>query len=224
MKKTSLFIYIIIVCLSLCGCAKQIDYIGKADIEKARELHTGLESAHITVTDEISGEVIQEIVYKYEGEVMTYMYTGRDGETTYYEYNNGTELNMMTKPEQSEWSFVAKGDENYYSYSKSAPHYFADGEQLFATYPTAVSDVSTIEYEEGGRCHVYMYDDAKLMELDSFKNMGTISDFDMSYELDENGYCTEIENIYTIDGIHYHYAIGISEMNGIEKVERTEIQ
>ncbi len=223
MKKTSLFIYIIIVCLSLCGCANEIDYTGKSDIEKARKLHTELDSATVRVTDKISGTVVQEIEYKYVGEVMTYMYTGRADGVTYYEYNNGTELNMMTQPGQTEWSFVAKGDENYYSYSKSAPHYFADGEQLFATYPTAISSVSVTDYDEGGKCYVYMYNVETLKKLDSFKNMGDISQFIMNYEINSDGYCIEIENQYAMDGVEYHYVTEILDMNGYSEIARAEI-
>lgn len=221
--KKAFSIYIIIVCLILCGCSGTPDYTGKADIEKARRLHTELESSRVTVTDRISGEVMQEIEYKYAGEVMTYMYTGRADGVTYYEYNNGTELNMITIPEETEWSFIAKGDENFYSYSRSAPHYFANGELLFATYPTAISDASVVQREDGGKTYAYMYDAEELEKLSSFGNMGDITEFIMSYELDNNGYCKEISNSYTCDGEKYDFVIEISELNGIEEIIRTEI-
>ncbi len=223
MKKIKFLIYIIMVCLCLSGCAKEISYTGKAEIEKARSLHTGLESARITMTDNISGEVIQEIEYLFVGEVMTYMYTGRDGETTYHEYNNGTELNFITLPEQTEWSFFSKGDENYYSYSKASRHYFADGEQLFSVYPTAISTVTAVDENEGGKHYSYTYSTAALKDYEAFKGMDDITSFNMSYVLDSDGYCTEFTNMYTMDGVDYSYTVEISRMNEIEKVERVSL-
>lgn len=219
-KKT--LIYIIIVCFNLCGCKKTVDYTGKADIEKARSLHTELESAKITMTDDITGEVIQEIEYLFIGEAMTYMYMGKEGETTYYEYNNGTELNFIKLPEETEWRFTSKGNEDYYSYSKASRHYFADGAQLFAVYPTAISDTSVNEDGDGKR-YVYTYDTAALKDYVAFEGMGDITSFTMTYNLNSEGFCTEFTNAYVMDEINYSYTVEISEMNEIDKIERTEI-
>lgn len=216
-------IYIIIVCLTLCGCQKTPDYTGKADIEKARSLHTELESAKITMTDDITGEVIQEIEYLFVGEVMTYMYMGKEGETTYYEYNNGTELNFITLPEEKEWNFTAKGSDGYYTYSKASRHYFADGAQLFAVYPTAISAVTEVDEDNGGKSYVYIYNTASLKDYGAFEGMGDIAIFTMTYSLNPDGYCTRFTNTYTMDEVDYSYTVEISEMNGLEKVERTEV-
>lgn len=213
----------LITCLCISGCSKTPEYTGKTDIEKARSLHTGLESAKLTMTDNISGEAIQEIEYLFVGEVMTYMYMGKAGGKTYYEYNNGTELDFVTLPDEKEWSFVAKGSEGYYTYSKLSRHYFADGDQLFAVYPTAISDVVLTEGEDGSKTYAYMYNAEALKDYEAFEGMGDIAIFTMTYNLDSDGYCTRFTNDYTMDDINYSYTVEISEMNGIEKIERTEV-
>ena len=53
--------------------------------------------------------------------------------------------------------------------------------------------------------------------------MGDIAIFTMTYNLDSDGYCTRFTNDYTMDNINYSYTVEISEMNGIEKIERTEV-
>ena len=210
------------VCLCVCGCNNVPEYTGKDDIENARSLHTELESAKITMTDNITGEVIQEIEYLFVGDVMTYMYMGKDGEKTYYEYNNGTELNYTTLPDETEWSFIAKGDEGYYTYSKASRHYFTDGEQLFSVYPTAIFEVIPSE-SENGSVYSFTYTAETLKDYESFKGMGDIEMFTMQYCLNNEGYCTEFTNSYTMDGISYSYTVEISKMNEIEKIERTQL-
>ena len=59
-------IYIIIVyCLS--GCSSPA-YEGKELVDKAAKLHTELESAHIVLMDNLTGETLQEITYRFSGE------------------------------------------------------------------------------------------------------------------------------------------------------------
>lgn len=221
MKKIRSLIYIIIVCL-MCGCAGTADYTGRSDIEKARKLHSGLEGAKITMTDNTTSEIIQEISYVFVGEVMTYMYHGEQDGKSYYEFNNGTELDYITLPDETEWSFCSRGDENYYSYSRTAPHYFADGKQLFATYSNAISTATSVSEDDGDTVYTYTYNGGGLADYNLFEGTAP-SDFIMSYRLNEDGYCTEFRNMYTLDGTRYDYTVTISEMNAIEKVERTEV-
>ena len=94
---------------ALSGCSGA-DYEGKDLVDKAKKLHTEREAAHIQVEDMISGEVVQDITYRFVGDVMQYMYIGRDPETgeEYYEFNNGTELDTWHTGD-TEWTFAAKG-------------------------------------------------------------------------------------------------------------------
>lgn len=223
MKKIQSLIYIIIVCLSLCSCGHKVNnYDGKELLDKAAKLHTGLESAHIIVRDNLSMETVQEISYRFEGEVMQYMYVGYDSETgrTYCEYNNGTELNYITLPEETKWSFIAKGSEGYYTYSKASRHYFADGAQLFADYEGAVSTSFVTEDYWTRTLHID-YDVTKLSQYSALAAYGEFSDFDIMAAFDADGYCYCFDNVYTTaDGTKSSYSVLINPRDEQLPIER----
>lgn len=205
----------IIIVLLLGGCAKTVQYTGREKIERAREMHTALSGADITMTDNVSGEVIQQISYLFVGEAMTYMYMGAQDGKLYYEYNNGTELDWITLPDDTEWSFAAKGSEDYYGYSKASRHYFADGARLFAVYETAIEST-----EWSNDTLSLSYDEEKLAEYAAFSGM-EIEDFTLSYSFCEQGQCKEFTNEYTLDGEKHSYTVSIGQRT--EPVERTEV-
>lgn len=213
MKKTLLAaLFFLLFC---AGCASA-DYDGRVELERARALHTARDGATVTMTDDRTGEVVQKLDYLFVGEVMTYMYMGAQDGTRYYEFNNGTELNTVTLPDETEWSFIAKGSEGYYSYSKGSRHYYADGARLFAVYEAAVDGT-----ERSENAIRFSYDEKRLSEYAAFAEMGEISDFSMSYTFDEAGYCTEFTNAYTMDGTAYSYTVTIEGRD--EPVTRTEV-
>lgn len=226
MKKIKSLIYIIIVCLSLCSCGQQINnYDGKELVDKAAKLHTDLESASVFMTNTKTAEVEQYIEYRFEGEVMQYMYMGCDeGEgIAYYEYNNGTELNYITLPEETQWSFIAKGNEGYYNYSKASRHYFADGAQLFNDFEAAVVSSEIIQHT--GTDLKLSYDMDKLAEYGAFEQLGKFSDFSMTFHFNPEGYCTQVVNEYTLsDGTSYGYKMDIRQRDSAEPVVRTDAE
>lgn len=213
MKK---ILFLMIFFLLFCAGCAGTEYDGRAEIERARELHTGRAGASVTMTDDRTGEVVQKLDYLFVGEVMTYMYMGAADGTRYYEFNNGTELNTVTLPDETQWSFLAKGSEGYYSYSKASRHYYADGARLFAVYEAAVDGT-----ERSGNTIRFSYDEKRLSEYAAFAEMGEISDFSMSYTFDEAGYCTKFTNAYTMDGTAYSYTVTIEGRD--EPITRTEV-
>ena len=221
-KKLLIPVYIIIVyCLS--GCSSPA-YEGKELIDKAGKLHTELESAHIVLMDNLTGETLQEITYRFAGDVMQYMYIGYDTESgkTYCEFNNGTELDMITLPEETEWTCVSKGNEGYYGYSRASRHYFADGARLLADYDMAVSGTHIIE-EKLYRTLYLEYDREKLSQYSALAELGEFSDFDMEFTFDTDGRCREFWNGYTLaDGARYSYSIRINPRDSALPIERTK--
>lgn len=213
MKK---ILFLTIFFLLFCAGCAGTEYDGRAEIERARELHTGRAGASVTMTDDRTGEVVQKLDYLFVGEVMTYMYMGAADGTRYYEFNNGTELNTVTLPDETQWSFVAKGSEGYYSYSKASRHYYADGARLFAVYEAAIDGT-----ERSGNTIRFSYDEKRLSEYAAFVEMGEFSDFSMSYTFNEAGYCTEFTNAYTMDGTAYSYTVTIEGRD--EPITRTEV-
>lgn len=226
MKKILFVLYIIMVyAFMVSGCAANYNYDGKELVDKAAALHTELESADISVFDDESGNLVQKITYRFVGDVMQYMYAGYDAESgkTYLEYNNGTELNSKTLPDDSEWAFSTKGDENYYNYSRISRHYFADGAQLFNDYEAAVSETFVLHKEDGTTELAIEYDLTKLSQYSTLAAYGNFSEFREIYSFDENGRCRMFSDVYTAeDGKRYSYTIKISPRDEKIPIERTE--
>lgn len=216
-------VYIIMVCcaLMLSGCAGVTDYEGRELVERAKKLHTELEAAHITVTDSIGGTVVQEIDYRFAGDVMQYMYIGRDPETgeEYYEFNNGTELDTWHTGDEK-WSFAAKGSEDFYNYSRANRHYFADGAWLLDEHISAISSSERGNFN-GNEWVKLTYDDAK---ISAYETMTGVKGFEQAYTFEEGdtGYCCALTVKYNKDGREYAYATYIGYRDPGKPIERAE--
>lgn len=230
-KRRSYFlIYILMVyaVFSISGCTATANYEGKDLVDKAKALHTGLEAAHITVDDIRGGHYadrppVQEIWYRFVGDVMQYMYIGRDLETgeEYYEYNNGTELDTWRTGDTA-WTGTAKGSEGYYNYSRAKRHYFADGGQLLDDHSSAVKS-ARVQSEAGGIKSVRIaYDDGKIAQNDQ---MSGVTGYEQEYWIDtviRDGVCYTLNVWYEKDGKEYSYEIGIGSRDPADPIERIE--
>jgi len=229
MKKIKSLIYIIIVCLGLCSCGQQANnYEGKELIDRAAEIHTSFESATVSISEGKpfgSSETLQYIEYRFEGDVMQYMYWARIDGKAYLEFNNGTELNYINIPDETQWSFAAKGSEDYYSYSRTSRHYFADGAQLFTDYEGAVSD-SEVTEKDGQTIIKLSYDLEKLKQYSALKEYGEFTDFTMTFYINnELGCCTMFTNDYTLkDGTSHTYTVLAFRRNESLPIERLELE
>ena len=233
MKKIN-HLYIIIVCcvVALAGCSGG-SYEGKELVDRTKKLHTELEAAHIIVEDISEGryaneQPVQEIWYRFVGDVMQYMYIGRDLETgeEYYEFNNGTELDTWHTGD-TEWTGVAKGSEGYYSYSRAKRHYFADGELLLNDYAAAVS--SSEIHDEPSTCatcaatvvHIE-YDDDKLAQYGSMAGItGLVQEY-RYYDSGDLGFMEDFVTGYIKDGAQYKYLTQIYQTDPAAPIDRVE--
>ena len=223
--KLRALLFIIIIVSSLCGCAGGFGYEGKELVDKAAKLHTALDAAQITVHDDILDIDAQYIAYRFTGEVMQYMYIGREEEEDgslreYYEYNNGTELDRITLPDESEWSFVTKGSADYYGYSRISRHYFSDGEKLFSDYDAAVKSALTVP-DAGGTRLSLEYDEEK---LSLYQSLAGVSGYSAYFVFDGEGYCTRFSSSYTMDGKKRGYTVTIRRLDPSREIPREEPQ
>ena len=207
---------------ALSGCSS-VSYEGKDLVDKAKQIHTELEAAHITVSDNNTGDVLQEITYRFEGDVMQYMYIGRDTETgeEYYEFNNGTELDTWHTG-NSGWTAVAKGSEGFYNYSRAKRHYFADGALLLNDYPSAVVSSEVHNEAGGGKTIRLRYDDDRLYR---YQSLGDVTGMEQTYMINntpgEPGYMT-LQVSYTRDGDTFEYRIVRTQTDPSAPIERIE--
>ena len=215
-------LYIIMVCciISLAGCGGA-NYDGKNLVDRAKKIHTEHDAAHITVSDRTTYEVLQEIKYRFEGDVMQYMYIGRDAETgeEYYEFNSGNELDTWKTGDYG-WTAAARGSEGYYNYSRAKRHYFADGELLLNDYPSAVKSAE-IRNEAGGFKRVCLqYDDSSIAQ---YEQMSGVTGYREEFGIDTSildGQCVNMLVTYQKDGREYSYEIDIEYCDPAEPIKR----
>lgn len=222
--KYLLFIIYIIIVYSVCGCSTPVNYEGKAMVEKAASLHTEKESAIVVVTDNLTGKAVQRIEYRFVGDVMQYMYTGEMDGKTYYEFNNGTELNFITIPDESEWSFTSKGNEDFYNYSRASRHYFADGAQLFNDYEAAVSESLVKQFYDVDIVKL-TYDLGKLATYSSLASYGSFTEFVVEFNIDrETGECKRMRTKFTTEsGEKSDYIVIFLPRDASAEIKRVEI-
>lgn len=195
---------------------------GYAQAARAQKLYSELESCHFYMQNNATSEKTVEFTFKYRADgQLEYMYTASDEEGLYLEYHNGSELNRR-EVGQKEWSFISRGSDNYYSYSKENKHPFTT-EGVISVNAYAVTD-SSAEKDGDGEKISFKYDAAAFEG--SFEGMGKIKSFESTVWINSEGYCYRLDQkgVFEKDGEEnvYDYSMFIDMMNAVDRVERVE--
>ena len=210
----------------ISGCsfgAVDYSYIeGYDQVVNAQRLYAELDSGHFFMQNNTTEEKTGEFTFKYrEDGQLAYMYMAADENGIYLEFHNGSEINLKENGAE-EWSFIAQGDEKYYSYSRENKHPFTT-EGVISMNAFAVTD-SLAEKDGDGEKIQFKYNVAAFAE--SFEGMGTIKSFESTVWINGEGYCWRLDQkgVFQKDGKEnvYDYSMFIDEMNEVEKVERVE--
>ena len=228
MKKYCLYIFTIVCALALSGCSLfGADYSGIAgysQVETARDLYTALDSGRLTIVDNSSGEITQDFVFKYEGDVLTYSYVVVDENEIYCEYHNGSEINYTTDKDEA-WTALDATSEQYFVKSKTDRHPLTDRTAISINADSIVSGTVS-EQADGGFVITYDYDIEKLASYaTALETVGTLTGFATALEIDGEGYCTALTQTATFidaDGneLAVDYTMTITQMNSVESVTR----
>ena len=213
-----LAVILVFVMIALSGCAAGEPLPGEELILAAREWYTSLDSAHVEVVNDNTGEAEQVFIFKYDEKgMMTYSYVGT-GEGVYLaQYNNGRE--QFTN-DNGEISALDASSLNFTAYSRDVPYPMA-GEGLILFYKKAVISEESSITEGAVTTVTHVYDSGK---LGTYDGDGTLTGFIVSYRFDANGVfseMTETTKVQLDDGTQktYSYTIYIKERNSIERVE-----
>jgi len=216
------------VCLFLLsGCSADYSHIeGYDEIIKARELYSALNAAHLTVTDNQSGTLTQELTFIYDSsDRLCYNYFGTDGKTEYYEYHNGSEYSYY---ENGEWKTLTQGDEKYRVYSKTSKLSMTDAGMIFVK-PQSIT-ASTVKETDDGKLIEVEYDASALNSSMSSQLglVGTLKSFKVTYSIDSRGYCTQMQQTGTAElngkESDIDYILAIDKINDISSVEKPQIK
>ena len=196
---------------------------GYAEVKAAKELYVKLDSGHMYMQDNSDGRVTEEFTFKYrEDGKLTYSYMGSDGDTVYYEFHNGSEINHKNKGD-TEWQFEAQGSENYYVYDRKSRHPYTD-EGVISMNAYAVKESST-EEANGGQKITFIYDPEQFKE--SLSMLGELKSFESTIWLDGDGYCYRLDQkgVFDNNGAEEvsDYSMFIDTMNKVENIIRPEV-
>lgn len=217
-KRIVLFVLVLTLSVSLCGCGEKRVVAGEDYILSARKAYTALDSARVDVINDETGVSEQIFIFKYdEKDIMTYSYMGRSETERIAQYNNGYE--QFTE-ENGVVTVLTSSDLGFSAYSRDIPYPYA-GEGLIVFHKNAVIDEQSYIAQNDMAtevCHVY--DIAKLgnSALDQ-----SITAFSVKYFFDGDGnllYLKEISDMTLEDGSKktYSYSIYITQRNEVETV------
>ncbi|MCH5201065.1 MAG: hypothetical protein J1F60_08905 [Oscillospiraceae bacterium] len=198
------------------------DITGYSEAAKAKTLYTQLDSGHIRVVDNSTGEVTEEFTFMYrsDGNLM-YSYMGSDGEKVRWEFHNGSEINSRENGE-TEWEFIEPSSEDYYVYTRTDRHpYTAEG--VIAVNAYAITD-SKVEEADGGVKATFYYD-ASLLAA-SLSDMGSLDSFESTIWLNAEGYCYRLDQLAVFDGGENvsDFSMFIDMMNEVRSLTRPETE
>lgn len=215
--------------LLLGGCSADYSHIeGYDDIVNARGLYALLNGAELTVTDAESGMVTQKLSFAYDiQDRLSYSYFGTDGETTLYEYHNGSEYCYF---DEGEWKTVTEGGDNYRLYTRTSKMSMTTEGMIFLK-AESITD-SKVTNIENGKIIEIQYDHKALNS--SMKNqlglVGELLSFKVIYTLDSEGYLTKMEQIGTASQdaqqsavTNINYVLEIYNMNDMGTIEKPEV-
>ncbi len=217
MRRT-VFCALILIIITLSGCAAAEPLPGEELILSARESYISLESARVEIINDMTGEAEQVFVFKCDEKgVMEYSYVG-DAEGIHLEqYNNGRE--QFTN-DNGEMSALTVTDRDFTAYSRDVPYPLA-GEGLILFYKRAVERESSAVTVSGGVTEVkHVYSPERLGNYDG---EGSLEGFEVTYRFDEAGEfldMTEVTSVRNGNDVEVHsYTIYIKERNSVERIE-----
>lgn len=195
---------------------------GYAEISRAKELYTELDSGHMYMQDNDTGEVTEEFTFRYrEDGCLTYIYTGTEGDMKRCEFHNGSEINYKNSGD-TQWSFIQQGDDSYCVYDRTNRHPYT-GEGVISMNAYAVKN-STVEDVNGGKKISLEYDETQFAE--ALAELGELKSFDSVIWLDEEGYCYRLDQkgVFLNDGEETvsDYSMFIDSMNRVGELTRPE--
>ena len=225
LKKAVKWIAALVIFGTVTGCSfgdsAYYNILGYAEATNAKTLHAQLDSGHISVVDNSTGEITEEFTFMYrpDGNLM-YSYMGSDGETVYYEFHNGSEINTRYKGD-AQWEFIDRSSEDYFVYTRTNQHpYTAEG--VIAVNAYAITD-SKAEEVDGGWKVTFYYNASQL--ADTLSDIGTLDSFESTIWLNGEGYCYRLDQLAVFDGGESvsDFSMFIDKMNEVEELKRPEI-
>lgn len=208
--------------LLFCGCGnKSAD--GFEEIKAARKGFEELSSAYITLTDIASGFVVKALVFRFDGEKLTYYLMETDGDNIYHEYYDTKTLCTATG-EDDRWTEITSDDQRFKKYDRTLRPKFMSRTLLYYE-PESIA-YSTIGEGDTGYQINFVYDTAKMSPsfYDFFELDEKLSTLTTNYLLDSEMRVKRIQHFGKLADGELNYQIDIDNMNGVPKISKPNLQ
>ena len=225
MKKVFLALAASISLIALSGCNAKMPE-GYDEVKNAKAKYNALDSAHTTMTDLATGELIMDFsFYINSDDEMILYYYGKDGSDEMFAYSDGGQY-FYKEPGKDMWSVISSSDEEYlYNiYNRENRYPYADG-GIFFLDGASVTE-ATVDTEADGSMTVrYVYDAEKLNQSTQgiLEDVSSFSSLETTFELDADGYVisfTEVGTVTDTDGItrDVNMCINVDSMNAVYEI------
>lgn len=222
MKRRFLYILPIIMILLLTGCTPVPEAYG--DIRQAKKLYEALESAHVVMLDNKTGEPLMDFSF-YINKKDEMIFSYESSEKDEMAYSDGKQFFYKTGGDDG-WTAITPKDEAYiYNiYNRKYRYPYARG-ALFFVDADSVSSAETAQ-DGGDTLITYVYDCGKLNDrvVSKLENVTAFSVLTCVYRINSDGYITEFtetgsltDETGTEQSIDMTYRV--MEMNGISVIE-----
>lgn len=206
MKKVFLALTAALGLLALSGCTAKMPE-GYDTVKAAKAKYNALDSAHTTMTDLSSGELIMDFsFYINSDDEMILNYYGKDGGDEMYAYSDGAQY-FYKEPGKDMWSVISSSDEDYlYNiYNRENRYPYADG-GIFFLDGGSVSEASVSIEADGSTIVTYVYDPEKLNQSTQgiLEDVSSFESLETTFEINEDGYIisfTEIGTVTDTEGV-----------------------
>lgn len=225
MKKVFLALVASLSLVALSGCNAKTPE-GYDAVKAAKSKYNTLDSAHTTMTDLTTGELIMDFsFYINSRDEMILNYYGKDGSDEMYAYSDGGQY-FYKEPGKEMWSVINSSDEEYlYNiYNRENRYPYADG-GIFFLDGTSVTEATVDTNADGNMTVHYIYDAEKLNQSTQgiLDDVSSFSSLETTFELDADGYVisfTEVGTVTDADGItrDVNMCISVDSMNAVYEI------
>lgn len=218
MRRICLSVMILAMIFALTGCVTRTPVAGEELVMAARKAYAALDSAHVEVVNDETGEAEQTFIFKCDEKgMMTYSYAGASDGVRLAQFNNGYE---QFTDENGEVSYTDSQNLRFTAYSKDVRYPMAD-EGLIIFLDSAIDREQCSVTEKDGITEVIHVYGPKTFGL--YDGEGELKAFSALFRFDENGELisfTEKADIVADGAENRHsYTIYITERNAVERVE-----
>lgn len=218
MRRICLSVMLLAIVLTLSGCGGREPVAGEELVLAAREAYAALDSAHVEVVNDRTGEAEQTFIFKCDEKgMMSYSYVGVSDGASLAQFNNGYEQFTY---ENGEVSYIDSQNLRFTAYSKDVRYPMADAGLIVFMDSAIDRELSSVADEGGITVITHVY---KPEAIGIYDGEGELSAFSVVFRFDENGGLisfTELADI-VVDGVKdtNSYTIYITDRNAVERVE-----